>query len=87
MQSEDPAEAEPNSDGSGVPPGLDPDVLERLVSIEAMTVHVDGFLHQATTFSKDGTRAFTFHSDEPEDLTGNDEHPNPLHYFTAAIGL
>jgi len=87
MQSENEANDEPDTDGPGIPPGLDPDVHERLVSIEAVTVHVDGFTHQATTLSKDGSKAFTFYSDEPEDLTGNDEHPYPLHYFTAAIGL
>jgi hypothetical protein len=37
--------------------------------------------------SEDCGRTFTFRSDEAPQLVGNDEHPYPLHYFAAAIGL
>lgn len=70
-----------------MPPGVDPDVLERLVTIEAATVHLSGIQHEAAVHSKDGELTFTFRSDEPPELIGRDEHPYPLHYFTAAIGL
>ncbi len=32
-------------------------------------------------------RQFTFHSDEPPDLWGEDEHPRPLDYILAGIGF
>lgn len=32
-------------------------------------------------------RSFTFYSDEPAELAGDDAHPYPLDYLTAAIGL
>ena len=64
-----------------VPPGLDPDVLHRVVTIEADTEHIGKMLHQASS------RHFTYHSDEPDTLGGDDEHPAPLDYLCAAIGL
>jgi hypothetical protein len=70
-----------------VPPGVDPDILKRLVTVEAAAVHLDGIQHEATVHSKDRELTFTFRSDEPPELVGKDEHPYPLHYFTAAIGL
>lgn len=76
-----------SDDTRSVPPGVDPDVLERTVSIEAITVHLDGIQHEATVEAKDRGHTFTFRSDEPPELIGEDQHPYPLHYFTAAIGL
>jgi len=63
------------------PPGLDPKVLHREVVVEAATEHRGKMLHQARV------HGFTFFSDEPETLGGENEHPYPLDYFTAAIGL
>ena len=77
----------PPPDEEHLPPGLDPDVLKRLVTIEAVTVHMGGMQHEATAHSGEGGHWFTFHSDEPPSLDGSDEHPYPLQYFTAAIGL
>lgn len=76
-----------NEKESTVPPGVDPDVLERIVSVEAVTVNLGGMLHEASVQRSDGSMTFTFRSDEPPGMTGDDEHPYPLHYFTAAIGL
>ncbi len=70
-----------------IPPGVDPDVLERLLTIEAATVHLGEMQHEASVDSFDRTVTYTFRSDEPPGMTGSDEHPYPLHYFTAAIGL
>ncbi len=64
-----------------VAPGLDPNVLHRVVTVEADTVHIEKMKHQATV------HGFTFYSDEPARLSGDDEHPYPLDYFTAAIGM
>lgn len=85
MESENPENR--GKDTGSVPPGVDPDILKRLVTIEAATVHLDGIQHEASVHSKDGELTFTFRSDEPPELIGEDEHPYPLHYFTAAIGL
>lgn len=64
-----------------LPEGLDPEVLERLVTVEAETRHIAKMRHEATV------AGFTFYSDEPDSLGGDDEHPYPLHYFAAAVGL
>jgi hypothetical protein len=68
-------------DAPKLPAGLDPDVLERVVTIEATTEHVEKMLHKAKV------REFEFFSDEPPHMDGDDEYPYPLHYLTAAIGL
>ena len=82
-----PGNGEGPGEPSAVPPGVDPDILKRLVTVEAVTVHLDGIQHEATVHSHDKGRTFTFRSDEPPQMIGEDEHPYPLHYFTAAIGL
>lgn len=64
-----------------LPPGVDPDILHRVVTVEAETVNLGGMQHQARV------RQFTFISDEPEHMTGADEAPAPLDYLTAAVGL
>lgn len=64
-----------------VPEGLDPDILKRLVTVEAETRHIEKMKHEATV------AGFTFYSDEPGSLGGDNEHPYPLHYFAAAVGL
>jgi hypothetical protein len=64
-----------------LPEGLDPDILERVVTVDADTVHIDKMRHEATV------HGFTFSSDEPESLGGDDQYPYPLDYFTAAVGL
>ena len=87
MSSDKAANGEGSDGPLSIPPGVDPDILERVVSIEAMTVHLDGIQHEASVHSEDKGRRFTFRSDEPPELVGKDEHPYPLHYFTAAIGL
>lgn len=61
--------------------GLDPDVRRRVVTVEASTEHIERMKHRANV------REFTFYSDEPPSLGGDEEHPFPLDYFTAAIGL
>lgn len=63
------------------PPGLDPAILHRVVTVTADTEHLHGMTHEARV------HGFTFRSDEPADLAGDDEHPYPLDYLTAAIGL
>lgn len=70
-----------------IPPGVDPDILKRVVTVDAVTVHLDGMQHEASVQSADESLTFSFRSDEPPGLIGEDEHPYPLHYFTAAIGL
>jgi hypothetical protein len=62
-------------------PGLDPDILHRALTVEAETVHIDNMKHQASV------HGFTFFSDEPPTLEGDDEYPYPLDYLTASIGL
>jgi hypothetical protein len=69
------------SDESRLPPGVDPDILHRVVTVKAETHNLAGMEHQAQV------RQFTFISDEPENMTGTDEAPAPLDYFTAAVGL
>jgi hypothetical protein len=69
------------SDGSEVLPGLDPEVRRRVVSVEVDTRNLSGMTHEAKV------HGFTFYSDEPPEMAGNDEHPYPLDYFAAAIGL
>ena len=64
-----------------MPPGVDPDILHRVVTVKAHTRNLDGMQHRAQV------RQFTFVSDEPESMTGADEAPAPLDYFTAAVGL
>lgn len=87
MASDKRDETHPAHTQMSVPPGVDPDVLERIVSVEAVTVNLGGMLHEAATESADGSVTFTFRSDEPPGMTGGDQHPYPLHYFTGAIGL
>jgi len=62
-------------------PGLDPKVLHREVVVETSAEHVGNMLHSAHV------HGFTFFSDEPETLGGENGHPYPLDYFTAAVGL
>ena len=69
------------SDEAQLPPGVDPDVLHRVVTVKAETRNIGGMEHEARV------RQFTFISDEPEHMSGNDEAPAPLDYFTAAVGL
>lgn len=69
------------SDDSTILPGLDPDILRRVVSVEVETDNVEGMKHRAQV------HGFTFHSDEPPEMSGSDEYPYPLDYLTAAIGL
>jgi hypothetical protein len=62
-------------------PGLDPQILHREVEVVADAEHVGRMLHRARV------HGFTFFSDEPQALGGENDHPYPLDYFTAAIGL
>lgn len=64
-----------------LPPGLDPDILHRVVTIEVETEHLSGMRHEARV------RQFEFVSDEPAEMAGTDEDPAPLDYFAGAIGL
>lgn len=64
-----------------LPPGLDPDILERVVTIEAQLEHEAKMRHRAEI------HGFTFYSDEGPALGGDDEHPYPLDYFASSIGL
>ncbi len=68
-------------DDAALPPGLDPDILHRVVTVEADTEHLSGMRHEARV------RQFTFVSDEPPQMAGSDEDPAPLDYFAGAIGL
>jgi hypothetical protein len=68
-------------ESSDILPGLDPDVLKRVVTVEADTTHLEKMKHEGRV------HGFTFFSDEPPDLGGEDNHPYPLDYLTAAIGL
>ena len=69
------------SDEAQLPPGVDPDVLHRVVTVKAETRNLGGMEHEARV------RQFIFISDEPEHMSGTDEAPAPLDYFTAAVGL
>ena len=64
-----------------VPPGLDPDIASRVVTQEAVTRNIEKMLHEGQV------REFTFHSDEPPELWGEDQHPRPLDYILAGIGF
>ncbi len=66
---------------SRIAAGLDPNILHRVVTVEADTVHVEKMKHRATV------HGFTFYSDEPSTMEGEDQHPYPLDYLTAAIGM
>lgn len=66
---------------SDILPGLDPEVLRRVVTVEADTGHIEKMKHRADV------RQFTFYSDEPPSLGGDEQHAFPLDYLTAAIGL
>lgn len=68
-------------DESTILPGLDPDLLRRVVTVEAETTHLEKMRHEARV------RTFTFSSDEPPDMAGDDDYPAPLDYLTAAVGL
>lgn len=70
-----------SDDEAGILPGLDPDVRERVVTVEAETVNLRKMQHSARV------HGFEFTSDEPPEMWGDDEHPYPLDYLTAAIGL
>lgn len=74
MSTEDEAAAE-------IPKGLDPDVHERVITHGALTVNIDRMHHEATV------GRFTFSSDEPAELAGDDNHPRPLDYLLAAVGF
>ena len=63
------------------PSGLDPRISHREVSLEAEVVRVEKMRHLATV------EGFTFESDEPPELGGDDRHPHPLHYVAAAVGF
>lgn len=67
--------------GAEIPRGLDPDVSERVVTHEALTVNIDTMHHEAIA------GRFTFSSDEPPELAGDDNHPRPLDYLLAAVGF
>lgn len=69
------------SEDSKILPGLDPDVLRRVVTVEAETTHIEKMKHKARV------HGFTFYSDEPPELAGEDNYPYPLDYLTAAVGL
>lgn len=70
-----------SDEGSAILPGLDPAVLRRVVTVEARTENLGKMKHSARV------HGFEFHSDEPPEMWGDDEHPYPLDYLTAAIGL
>ncbi len=73
-----------------LPRGLDPDILERVVTVEVDSENIEKMLHRAVVHGqRDGQarRSFSFFSDEPAELAGDDLHPYPLDYLTAAIGL
>jgi hypothetical protein len=52
-----------------------------VVTVEADTEHIVKMKHRADV------RQFTFYSDEPPSLGGDEQHAFPLDYLTAAIGL
>lgn len=64
-----------------LPQGLDPDILHRVVTVTAETENLHGMTHEARV------HGFTFRSDEPAPMAGDDLHPYPLDYLTAAVGL
>jgi hypothetical protein len=64
-----------------IPDGLDPAIRHRVVTIEAHTENIRKMQHRATC------GRFEFRSDEPPVMDGDDEHPTPLDYLTAAIGF
>ncbi len=69
-------------------PELDPDILERVFTVTAMTEHVDKLKHRAEVHANHGfDTVHTFFSDEPEAMEGDDEYAYPLYYLTAGIGL
>jgi hypothetical protein len=68
-------------DEAALPPGVNPDILHRVVTVEAETEHIGGMRHEAKV------RQFRFISDEPEHMAGTDEDPAPLDYFAGAVGL
>lgn len=70
-----------SADGSSILPGLDPEVRKRVVTVEAMTTNLGKMQHSAQV------HGFEFHSDEPPEMWGEDDHPYPLDYLTAAVGL
>ena len=69
------------SDAQQPLPGLDPDVLERVVTQEVSTHNVEKMLHEGHI------REFTLYSDEPPDLWGEDRHPHPLEYILVGVGF
>ena len=75
------AAGDPSGSASKVLPGLDPDVLRRVLTVEVETDNIGRMHHSARV------HGFEFHSDEPPELAGDDAHPYPLDYLTAAVGL
>lgn len=69
------------SDVPAIPPGLDPAISSRTITIEADARSLDGMLKEATS------RQFTVRSDERQRLGGDDSAPSPLQYFVMGIGL
>jgi uncharacterized OsmC-like protein len=65
--------------------GLDPSVRSRQFTLVAETEHVRNMQHRAR-ISEFG-REFEIMSDEPDVLGGDNEHPTPLEYLSAAIGF
>lgn len=63
------------------PEGLDPKVTRRDVVLEVDTEHLEKMHHRASV------HGFTFDSDEPASLGGESDHPYPLDYFAAGVGL
>lgn len=52
-------------DDENLPAGLDPDVLERLVTIGAVTVHLGGTQHEATVSSAESGQMFSSTATSP----------------------
>jgi hypothetical protein len=68
------------------PPGLDPTITKRDISITVDVEGVTPFLKIATA-SRNGQDAHTFVSDEGTNLGGLGSAPPPLFYFSAAIAF
>ncbi len=70
-----------SDEDSTILPGLDPDVRQRVITVQAVTTNLDKMQHSAEV------HGFEFRSDEPPEMWGDNEYPYPLDYLTAAIGL
>jgi hypothetical protein len=75
-----------NEEVGKLPVGLDPEVLKRTPTVETRVTHIGMMKHQAQP-DEARSNQYIFYSDEPEYVGGEDNHPYPLDYFTAAIGL